>query len=172
MGLKNLYLSLQFCCLYMAGYAQTGVEEANLKAAFIYNFTKYIDWNEYNNKPTFIIGIIGSSPVMPALKEIAETNQVKDKPIELKFFDDPANIEYCHILYIPHQLSYPLSSVLAHARKGMLTISDTPGFAVKGTAFNFIKRNGRLKFEANLKALNDADIKAGSQLLKLAQIVN
>ena len=172
MGLKNVYFLLQLSCISLAGFAQPGVEEAHVKAAFIYNFTKYIDWNDYGNKPTFIIGVIGSSPVMTALKEIAETNQVKDKPIELKVFDDPANIEFCHILYIPHQLSYPLSSVLAHARKGMLTISDTPGFAAKGTAFNFIKRNGRLKFEANLKALSEADIKAGSQLLKLAQIVN
>ena len=54
----------------------------------------------------------------------------------------------------------------------MLTISEEPGFAQQGTAFNFVIKKDKLKFETNLKALNQADVKAGSQLLKLAIIVN
>ena len=148
------------------------MQEASLKAAFIYNFTKYIDWNHYDDAATFIIGIIGSSPVISPLNEIAETNTVQSKKIEIRVFNSPDDIQFCNILFIPEKSPYPLASVLAKANKGMLTISEEPDFARQGTAFNFVIKNGKLKFEANLKALGQADVKAGSQLLKLAIIVN
>ena len=172
MRLKKLWFFLQLCFLVVVANAQPGVQEANLKAAFIYNFTKYIDWNQYDNTSTFIIGVIGSSPVISSLNEIAATNTVNNKKIEIKIFNDPDEIEFCNILFIPKGTPYPLSSILTKMNKGMLTISEAPGFAIEGTAFNFVIKNGKLKFEANLKALSQADVKAGSQLLKLAIIVN
>lgn len=172
MGLKKLWFPLLLCCLAVAVDAQSVAQEANLKAAFIYNFTKYIDWNDYENADVFIIGVIGSSPVITSLNEIAETNTVDNKKIEIRVFDNPDEIEFCNILFISQKNPYPLLSVLAKVNKGMLTISEEPGFARDGTAFNFVIKNGKLKFEANLKALSQADVKAGSQLLKLAIIVN
>ena len=172
MGLKKIGFPLLLCCLAIVVDAQSVVQEANLKAAFIYNFTKYIDWNNYNNANTFIIGVIGPSPVINSLNEIANTNTVSNKKIELKVFDNPDKIEFCNILFISEKTPYPLPSILAKVNKGMLTISEEPGFARQGTAFNFVIKNDKLKFETNLKALNQADVKAGSQLLKLAIIVN
>jgi hypothetical protein len=54
----------------------------------------------------------------------------------------------------------------------MLTISEETGFARMGTAFNFVVLNNKLKFEANLNAIYLAGLRASSQLLKLAIIVN
>jgi hypothetical protein len=172
MRLKKIWLPLLLCFLAVMADAQSVVQEANLKAAFIYNFTKYIDWNNYDNSGTFIIGVIGSSPVITSLNEIATTNSVNNKKIEVRIFNKPDEIEFCNILFIPEKNPYPLPSILAKVNKGMLTISEEPGFARRGTAFNFVIKNDKLKFETNLKALNQADVKAGSQLLKLAIIVN
>jgi hypothetical protein len=172
MGLKKHWFLLQLCCIAAVVNAQTGVQEADLKGAFIYNFTKYIDWNQYDDGDTFIIGVIGSSSVVRSLKEIAETNTVNSKKIEIRFFDNPGEIEFCNILFIPENIHFPLSLILSKINKGMLTISEERGFASEGTAFNFVRKNGKLKFEVNLKSLSKADIKASSQLLKLAIIVN
>lgn len=172
MGLKKHWFLLQLCCIAAVANAQPGAQEADLKGAFIYNFTKYIDWNQYNNGDKFIIGVIGSSSVVKSLMEIAETNTVNSKKIEIRFFDDPEEIEFCNILFIPENIPFPLSLILSKINKGMLTISEERGFASEGTAFNFVRKNGKLKFEVNLKALSKADIKASSQLLKLAIIVN
>lgn len=171
MELKKLLFPLLLCCLTVVTKAQSEVQEANLKAAFIYNFTKYIDWNHYDVANYFIIGVIGSSPVITSLNEIAETNTVDDKKIEVRVFNNPDEIGFCNILFIPEKNPFPLPTILAKMNKGMLTISEEPGFAGQGTAFNFVIKNGKLKFEANLKALSHADVKAGSQLLKLAIIV-
>jgi hypothetical protein len=152
--------------------AQTGDQEASLKAVFIYNFIKYIDWDNLDDKPEFIIGIIGSSPVTEYLTEIAKTNKAKDKTIRVKYISRIRDINECQILFIPGKTSFSLSSILDRAGKGVLTISEQKDYAQKGTAFNFVIVNDKLKFEANLKAIDAAGLKASSQLLKLAIIIN
>jgi hypothetical protein len=170
--LKRLLLLLLICVTAVVAGAQTSVREANLKAAFIYNFTKYVEWDSSSNANDFVIGIIGPSPVTTALAEIARTNQAKNKRIIIRVFNRPEDIGYCHILFIPQKLSYSLSTVLSKVGKGTLTISEEPGFAKQGTVFNFKITNDKLKFEVNLARLYSAGLKAGSQLLKLAEIID
>jgi hypothetical protein len=152
--------------------AQSQEQEANLKAVFIYNFTKYIDWETGNNQNDFVIGVIGSSDVTGSLTEIAKSNTVNNKRIVIRIFNRPEEINNCDILFIPQRLPFPLSSILDRAGKGVLTVSEETGYAKLGTAFNFVIVNDKLKFEANLKSIYSAGLRAGSQLLKLAIIVD
>ncbi|MES1224887.1 MAG: YfiR family protein, partial [Bacteroidota bacterium] len=62
--------------------------------------------------------------------------------------------------------------ILEKVEKRTLTVSEEEGYAKRGTAFNFVIKNDKLKFESNLNAINAAGLKAGSQLLKLAILVN
>ncbi len=155
-----------------AAFAQDEERESNLKAAFIYNFTKYIDWDPATEQSEFVIGVVGTSKIANALTELARVNLAKNKRIAIRFFNSPEEIQYCNILFISEKNSFPLQSVLSKATKGMLCISEQPGYAKEGTAFNFVQVNEKLKFEANLKAINAAGLKASSQLLKLAIIVD
>ena len=173
MILKKLLFVIIMWCVATPMRAQTGEKEANLKAAFIYSFTKYIDWGNYNDKSEFVIGVIGAdSPVIPPLQEIARTSKINDKRIEIRIINDLSDIKNCDILFITKECSFPLKEVLDRTGQGMLTISESKGFAAKGTDFNFVIVNQKLKFEANLVAINSSGLKAGSQLLKLAIIVN
>lgn len=152
--------------------AQNAVQEANLKAAFIYNFTKYIDWGKYDHGSDFVIGVAGNSPITESLNEIASQNTVDNKRISIRSIKNASEIGDCDILFIPKKSRFPLNYLLGKAGPGVLTISEQPGFSEQGTAFNFVIINNRLKFEANLKAISSAGLKAGSQLLKLAIIVD
>jgi YfiR/HmsC-like len=152
--------------------AQSQEQEAKLKAVFIYNFTKYIDWDTTGAENDFVIGVIGSSGVTEPLMEIAKTNPVKNKRIIIRVFNKPEEIVDCQILFIPQKLPFPLHSILDRVGRGVLTVSEETGYANLGTAFNFIIKNDKLKFEANLKAIYSAGLRAGSQLLKLAIIVD
>ena len=151
--------------------AQNSVEESNLKAVFIYNFTKYIDW-DISASDDFVIGVIGSSPVYTYLKDIARTKTVNDKRIVLKHFTNPDDITFCNILFISGNSTFSLSSVLSRTNTGTLTIGEEPGFAEMGAALNFFVDKDKIKFEANVRSLKAAGLKASSQLLKLARIVN
>ena len=174
MTLKRfIFFFLLFSLLKQTAIAQ-GKGEANLKAVFIYNFTRYIEWDSIANpdKNNFVIGIIGFSPVNNALAEIAKTNRVNNKRIVIRYYSKPEDIQDCHILFIPKGIPFSLASVLQRTGKGTLTVSEEAGFAKQGTALNFFIDNDKVKFEANLHALFLAGLKDSSQLLKLAKIVD
>jgi len=168
------YFLLIFLCPFCGSLSaqQNAEQEANLKAAFIYNFTKYIDWGSYEHGNDFIIAVAGESPITQSLQEIARTSRVDDKIMIIKKVARPSDIDDCNILFITKECRYPLDFLLKKAGPGVLTISEEDGFAERGTAFNFVILNDRLKFEANLKAISSAGLKAGAQLLKLAIIVD
>lgn len=169
--IKRLLLFLLPCLLAGTAMAQTETE-ASLKAVFIYNFTKYIEWDSSTQNTDFVIGIIGSSGVTSSLREIARTNTAKNRQMIVKVFNRPEDISGCQVLFIPQNCPYSLRSVLSKAGKGVLTVSEKEGFASRGAALNFVVVNDKLKFEANLDAIYSAGLKAGSQLLKLAIIVD
>lgn len=169
---RHLFLLLVFFFARGSVLCQLTEQEASLKAAFIYNFSKYVDWSEQDNQGSFIIGIVGNSGISAPLEKIAQANTVKGKRISILHFNSAENIQYCHILFIPEKLPFPLSLILEKAGKGTLTVSEEPGYAKLGSAFNFILKNDKLKFEANLKAIYAADLKVSSQLLKLAVIID
>jgi len=142
-----------------------------MKAAFIYNFTKYVEWKAATGENEFVIGVIGDSPINTPLAEVVKTATVDGKKIVIKQFNKPADIGFCHILFISRNSTVPLDDILAKtAGKSMLIVSEQDGYAEQGTAINFVIVNRKLKFEANVKAINAAGLTASSQLLKLAII--
>ena len=152
--------------------AQSPETETNLKAAYIYNFTHYINWEAGHDDEDFVIGEIGYSGVDSALATIARNYLVNNHRIILKHYSRPEDIGYCHMLFIPEKCEFPLHSILKRLRKGVLTIGERKGYAREGVALNFVLINDKLKFEANEKAINNMGLKASSQLLKLAILVN
>ncbi|HET6244788.1 MAG: YfiR family protein [Bacteroidetes bacterium] len=164
-----------FLFILITGFAvkpQSEAEEYNLKAAFIYNFTMYIEWSGFIAEEEFIIGIIGNSQINEPLAQIARTKTVNGKKIIIQNFDNPEEIIFCHILFISRDTTFPLKTILARANfNGTLIVSEKRGFAEQGTAINFVIDNDKVKFEANTKAIRSAGLTASSQLLKLARIV-
>jgi hypothetical protein len=170
--LKRFLFFVLLCLPAKTILAQAEEREANLKAAFIYNFTKYVEWDTSSPENDFVIGVVGPSPVTAPLLQIAKTNTVKNKKITVRLFSKPEEIRYCDILFIPQKLSFSLHSILDKVGKGVLTVSEETDYARQGTAFNFFIADDKLKFEANLKVIYSAGLKAGSQLLKLAKLVD
>jgi hypothetical protein len=154
-------------------YGQTEAEESNLKAAFIYNFTRFVEWETTEASAEFIIGVIGKSGVDEPLEEIAKTRTVNSKKIIIKHFEKIEDIDKCNVLFIPKNVKTPLQEFLTKTEnKGVLVVSEKQGYASKGASINFVIIDKKLKFEANTKALSSAGLKVSAQLLKLAIIVN
>ena len=167
----TLFIAAAFVLFGGSVSAQPGETEPNLKAAYIYNFTRYINWDASHDDEDFIIGEMGYSELDSALGTIARNYLVNNHRITLKHYSRPENIDYCHVLFIPEKCGYPLRSILGRLGKGVLTVAERKGYAREGVALNFVLVNDKLKFEANEKAINNMGLKASSQLLKLAIIV-
>lgn len=143
-------------------------QEYNLKAAFIYNFTNYIEWNDTESKE-FIIGVLGGTEILDPLLDISEKHRVKEKRIAVKHFQNASEIEFCHILFISKDVTTPLTAIKTKiSKEKTLLISENREYAEQGTAFNFTVIDNKLKFEANIRVINETQLKVSSQLLKLA----
>jgi len=175
--MKRRIRYILFLIFIMSGDAfsrsQTEAEEYNLKAAFIYNFTNFIDWGALQPDEPFVIGIMGSSLIKEPLEEIARTKTVNNRKIIVREFSNPDEITSCNILFVSQKTPFSLEDILSKTTsKKILLISERSGYANQGACLNFVVANDRLKFEANLNAINALGLKVSSQLLKLAILVN
>jgi hypothetical protein len=146
--------------------------EDEFKAAYIYHFTKYIQWQDVESSETFVIAVIGDSEIITPLREIEKKRMVNSKKIKIVHFQDITDITDCHILFISSLDMEQLSEILEKVKgKNILTISDSTGFASKGVAINFVIIDNKVKFEINSSAYKQAGLKMSSQLLKLAILI-
>ena len=168
-------LSISFPLIYshpLKNQSNT-ISMQNLKAAFIYNFTKYVSWSNNDTSHTFNISIIGESDIAFPLEEIAQKRKVGDREIKIYRPKDINSIPQSHILFISSSESDSLSHILSVINQSnTLTVSDSDGFAKMGVGINFIFKNGKIGFELNQKAIDRVGLSVSSQLKKLAILVN
>ena len=146
--------------------------EDKIKAAFIYNFTKYIEWVDDDTTDSFEIGIIGDSDIISPLLEIAARELVNNRKIEIIHFQDIQDFNSCNILYISASEADVLPDILKNIDgRNILTISGNTGFALKGVAINFVIIDGKIRFEININLINQTGVLVNSHLLKLAILV-
>ena len=157
------------CLFLVSSFGSDRDAEYRLKAAFIYNFTQYFEWEP--RSPEMVVGVLGNSPIYDQLVQIARTKSAGDKKMVVKQYSSLKDVGACNFIFIPQNCGIPLDEILSKVPKGTLTITERPGAAAQGSAINFIIVNNKLKFESNLKTINAAGVKASSQLLKLAIIV-
>lgn len=176
---KTKYIFLPLTIVLMSSFflqQKTEVEEYVAKAAFIYNFTKFVEWEkpESNNAPSFVIGVLGDSPIHQHLLDLASSKTINNKKIEVVkcTATSPSNCR-CQILFIPETItSKDFKDFISElTTKNVLIISERKGFLDQGSAINFLIIERRIKFEINMSSLNKSNLKASSQLLKLASTI-
>jgi len=168
---KKLYFSFFLFGLlalpWSPARAQDADKEASLKAVFLFNFTKYVEWQNPNSSQ-FVIGVVGNSGITPALNQISKSYRVGGRKMVIMNFKKAEEISHCDLLFISAHCGIPVSTAVSQTGRGTLTVSEEPSGSAAGAAFNFIIKDDKLKFEASLKAINSTGLKISSQLLKLA----
>jgi len=150
------------------------IETDNLKAAFIYNFTKYITWPDSEGYPEFRIGVLGYSKITESLEKVASKKTVDGKSIEVYHFSTIQNLVPCQILFVSSSEKDNIPEIISALKNSptlTLTIGDTDGFCERGIMINFFSQNSTIKFEMNPVSVKNAGLIASSQLQKLARIV-
>jgi hypothetical protein len=109
---------------------------------------------------------LGGSSLKAELEKRFETKPfINDKRVVVKEFKSTEQISSCQILIIPSLQSNKFEDALAKVNgKHTLIITDKDGMGRKGSAVNFIKVNGKLRFELNKSALQKNNILASSEI--------
>lgn len=171
---------LLFCILWLLAVsvvsvrADDGTSEYQVKAAFLYNFTKYVEWpqNAFGDNPTFTIGIVGKDPFGRMLEKTIEGKSADGKEIVIKRFARADDVQPCPILFVSESEKNKVGKILEQLGKsGTLTVSESDQFLQRGGIINFVIQNDRVRFEINTGAADRAGIKISSRLLSLAKNV-
>lgn len=145
-----------------------------MKAVFLFNFTKFVEWPPEafaTPQSPIIIGVLGADPFGAALDQAVAGETVNGRPIELKRFKTLGDLASCHILFISASHTERVPEILRRLRRsGTLTVADMDGFASRGGAIQFLS-NGRVRFAISQEAAERAGLKVSSRLLSLASAV-
>lgn len=159
-----------------AGTARAGdaPSEYQVKAAILFNFSRFVDWpDDAFSGPSspIVIGILGEDPFGKWL-DTAKNKTIKGRAVQVRRFETVQAASGCHILFISRSESRQLSSILAELRgSGMLLVSDMEKFAQRGGMINLVTQNDTVDFEINVDAVTRAGVKISPRLLNMAHIV-
>lgn len=156
--------------------AQQSATEDQVKAAFLFNFAKFIEWPaEVFDKADspMIFCTAGNSPVVDELDSTIQGKTVNGHIIAVRHLREPEEIKGCHLVFLAASAGRQQQQRLLQAAKGspVLLVAEISGFARAGGAINFLLENGRVIFEVNIRAAESAHLKISSKLLALARIV-
>lgn len=171
--LTCLSLTLLFCRVNAAD--ERAVNEYQLKAAFLFNFTKFVEWpanTAEQPKSPFQIGVAGDEQFARQLEEVLRSESVRGHPILVKILKPGDDCTNYQMLFISRKadgnMEVFLKSVTNHP---VLTIGETAGSATRGAMVNLLVVSGSIKMEINLAVARRGNLEISSNLLKLAKIV-
>jgi hypothetical protein len=149
--------------------------EHQIKAAFLYNFAKFVEWpagSFANSTAPLVVGVLGNDGFGPALEQTFQGKTVNGRPLEVRRLEPDSPIHGCHMLFIEASETQGLRRLVDAARNpGTLVVGETEGFLQRGGAVNFLTQDHKVRFEINLAAAEDAQLRLSSKLLSLASSV-
>jgi len=150
---------------------QAQTSNAKMQSVFIYNFTKLINWPAAYQSGNFVIGVLGNSPIVTELENMASTKKAGSQTIVIEKYASIDAISKCHILVIPQSQSSKIASALGKVGgNNTLVVSDMEGGTKKGASINFVVVDSKQKFELSETNAKNKGLKVGAELLKLAII--
>lgn len=174
----RLHLSLGLLVMNLlipkAAVGQDSAGEYELKAAMLYNLTRFVEWpaSAYADEqaPT-VLCILGRDPFGDALTSLA-TKQTGSRPVQIRHVPNDKEIRGCHAVYISSSERKGVAQILATLKgSSILTVGEMAQFAAHGGMVQFSLEEKQVRFEVNLDAASHADMKISSRLLVLARIV-
>jgi hypothetical protein len=160
--------------LAAAAHGQT-TEEYRVKAAFLYNFAKFVEWPSQAFKgpaDPIAICIVGKDPFGAALTQAVNGKSIEGKPFCIRIVSDAQQVSGCHILFVggsEKKLQRPILE--ASHRISILTVGETEAFLADGGIVSFKIEAGRVRLQVSIDAAEQAGLSISSKLLSLAEIV-
>jgi hypothetical protein len=156
--------------------------EYPVKAAFVYNFAKFVAWPtaKFPQKDSpLVIGIVGADPFEGILDDLVESEmdrkgkRIDGRRLVVRHLAPDNDLKQCHILFISRSLQESLGQILAGlGSESVLTVSEIDGFSARGGMLSLTVQKDTLKSELNLDAAERAGVKVSSRLSSVVRFVH
>lgn len=159
--------------LFLGDLSADGVKEYSVKAALALNFARFTEWpaNTIYIKENIHLCVIGNSEVEEAFAEI-DNKPVGERHLKINNIDDLPELKNCHLVYVGYSEKRRLPEVFAAIKdKPVLTIGEMDEFTSLGGIINLEIQERKIRFQINLDAANNANLRISARVLKLANLV-
>jgi hypothetical protein len=155
--------------------AQATVTPADddLKAAFLLNFGKYVDWpSTAASADMFHLCAVAEPEFLKRIDEVIATETIQGRPVARETPETPAAARSCAILFISDIEESRVDHLIAAVRDlPVLTVGETSDFLARGGMIAFVRDGDRVRFDVNTAAAQSAGLTISSRLLRLARKV-
>jgi hypothetical protein len=162
-------VSLALACPVRAW--STAATEYQVKAAFLFNFAKFVEWppNAFPNTDTpFVIGVLGQDPFGANLDEAVRDERINNRPLLVQRYRSVSEIKQCHVLFIGRSESDRMDSIVSSLKhRKILTVTDANG-GNGGIVIRFVNEGNKIRFKIDIQAAKTASLTISSKLLRLA----
>ncbi len=169
--LPTFLILFTFFSSIQALYSQ--VTEYRIKAAYLFNFAKFVEWPESSfsdSSEPIKIGILGTDPFLETLNQTVTGKTVKGRKFILQRFKKVQDLEFCHILFISTSERRRISQIIKKINgTSTLTVSESSNFIDDGGIIRLLNKDNKVRFEIGLSAAQQADLRISSRVLRLAE---
>ena len=157
------------------GDLRAQLDEYQVKAAFLQNFAKFIEWPaEAFSSPSepFTICVLGQDPFGRSLDDAVAGKLIATHPIAARRIADARLTAGCQILYVSSSQQKHVFSILAAGKQtGILTVGEARDGTPEDVLINLTLEQGKVRFEINLRKANEEKLHISARLLSLATVV-
>jgi hypothetical protein len=174
-GLGALFLLLFSLLIAPAARSQEAVSAEQLKAAFLFNFVRFVEWptNAFaSDSVPITIGVIGSDKFATELTTLLKDKKAHNHPLNVKKLSAPADAANCQVVFVADGESRRASQIVdATKAKPILLVGEADDFLDNGGMINIVQdeRQKRLLFDINPQSAEKANLIISSHLLRLAR---
>ena len=175
-GWRRLVLSAVLLAVRPLAAAESpAAPEYQLKAAFLFNFTQFVEWPAVafaDAQAPFVIGVLGDDPFGAVLDETVRGETVGGRPLLVQRYRKAEDIKACHVLFISKSEAAGLERIVAALKdRNVLTVGDTEGFARRGVLVRLVTEDKKIRLHINADAAKAVGLVLSSKLLRLAELV-
>jgi hypothetical protein len=167
-------VAVLLCVLTVVAQAQSA-PEYQVKAAFLFNFAKFVEWPAdafASSDAPLQICVLGQDPFGHDFEQTIEEKTVNGHRLEIIHPSGLPQARACQIIFVAASEGPRLREILRDLRgAGVLTVGDAAGFARMGGIINFVLDDSRVRFEINLQAAERAHLKLSARLLTVAKLI-
>lgn len=180
--IKKHWLTNPALAVFVAVFAYTVVcaqpppelSEYDLKTAFLYQFTLYVQWPADQlgaaSEP-LVFGVVGADEIASNLRQLT-TGTVQGHPIEVRELEPGADVSGLHVLFIADAEEANSAAMLrAAVADSVLTVTENTSSLPASSVINFALLDGKVRFDVSLTNAQAADLEISSRLLQIARSV-
>ena len=160
------------CNLLTIQVQAQAANEYQVKAAFIFNFAKFVEWpgDAFGEGGVLVVGVVGDDPFGRALDQL-NGNTANGRRLRVKRLRWDEDLRSCQILFISTSERRHLGKIMDNIRgTSVLTIGEMPQFNQAGGIIKFVIQDDKVRFEINAGAAGQARLRISSKLLALSKV--